>query len=80
MVHSHYFKEEAKTLEQREKEKGLEISLDQILGEGIYSDTQYQDLYDEHNLSLCSTPALKSWDMIQKLGKRVILYLRVKQV
>ena len=66
-----YFKEEAKILEQQEKAKGLEISLDQILGEGLYSDPQDKALYDDHTLSLSNTAALKAWDRTQELGKRV---------
>lgn len=71
-----YIKEEAKIVELQEKAKGLEISLDQILGEGLYFDSQDQALCDEHTLSLCSTAALKFWDRIQKSGKRVESYLR----
>ena len=56
-------------LEQQGKVKGLDISQDQILGEGLYSDPQDQALYDDHTLSLCSTAPLKAWDMIQEVGK-----------
>ena len=46
-----FLKEESRILEQQEKTKGLEIFLDQILGEGHYSDPQDQALYDDDTLS-----------------------------
>ena len=61
------------------KAKGLEISRDQILGEGLYSDPQDQTLYKEHTWSLHSTAALNAWDRIQKPEKRTKSYVRVKQ-
>ena len=73
------FRQEAKILEQQGKAKGLEISQDQILGEGLYSDPQDQSLYDEYTLSICSTIALNAWDRIQKLRKRVESYIRFKE-
>ena len=75
-----FCKEEIKILEQQEKAKGLEISLDQILGEGLYSDPQDQALYDDHTLSLCSTAALKAWDRIQEQGKEVSHILGLNRV
>ena len=60
-----FLKEEARILEQQEKAKGFDIFVDQILGEGLYSDPQDQALYDDHTLSLCTTAALKTWDRIQ---------------
>ena len=39
MMFKCYFREEAKILEQQGKAKGLEISQDQILGEGHYSNS-----------------------------------------
>ena len=74
-----FLKEEARILEQQEKAKGTEISIDQILGEGLYSDPQDQALYNDHTLSLCTTAALKAWDRIQELGKGVESYLMVKK-
>ena len=35
-----YFREESKNMEQQGKAKGLQISQDQILGEGPYADPQ----------------------------------------
>lgn len=60
-----FFKEESRILEQQEKANGLQISLDQILGERPFSDPKDQALYDDCSLSLCSTVALKAWDNIQ---------------
>ena len=57
-----FFKEEIRILEQQEKTKGLEIFLEQILGEGLYSDPQDKALYVDHTLSLCSTAALMAWE------------------
>ena len=54
------FERRGKNLEQQGKAKGLELSQDQILGEGHYSDSQDQALYDEYNLSLCSKAALNA--------------------
>ena len=64
-----YVKEEPKSLEQLEKAKEIEISLDQILGEELYSDSQDQVLYSEYTLFLYSTPTLMAWDRIQEPEK-----------
>lgn len=56
-------------IEQQEKENGLEIFLDQILGKGLNSDPQHQTLYDDHTLSICITESLKVWGRIQELRK-----------
>lgn len=69
------FKEEARILEQQERVKGTEISIDRILGDGLYSDPQDQVLYDDHILSLCATAALKAWDRVPDPGQRVESYL-----
>ena len=74
-----YFREEAKILKQQEKEKGLETSQDQILGEGTYADPQTQALYDEQILSLCHKAALNVWDRIQDPEKWIESYTRIKQ-
>ena len=73
------FKQEARLLQQQESAKGIEVSLDQILGEGPYSDPQEQALYDENILSICATAALRAWDRVQDSGQRVESYVRVKQ-
>ena len=73
------FKQEARLLQQQESAKGIEVSLDQILGEGLYSDPQEQALYDENILFVCATAALRTWDRVQDSGQRVELYIRVKQ-
>ena len=74
-----FLKEGARILEQQEKATGIEISLDQIIDEEVYSDPEDQALYNEHTLSLCTTAVLKAWDKIQELGKKVESYLRVKE-
>ena len=73
------FKQEARLLDQQERAKGTKISLDQILGEGLYSDPQEQALYDDNLLSICATAALKAWDRVQDPGQRVESYIMVKQ-
>ena len=75
-----FCKEDAKTLEQQEKAKGLEISLDQILDKGLYSDSQDQAFYDYHTLSLCSTAALKAWDRIQESEIELNYVLRFNSI
>ena len=54
------FGQAARLLEQQERAKGIEISLDQILGEGHFPDPLEQANYDEHTLSICTTAALKA--------------------
>ena len=67
-----------KFLEQQWNAKGLEISQDQILGEGHYSNPQDQALY-EHSVSLYNTTALHIWERIQEPRNRIESYIRVKQ-
>ena len=74
-----FSKEEVIILEQQERAKGAENSLRQILGERFYSDPQDQTFYDDHILSVCTSPALKAWDKVQEPGHNVESYLRVKQ-
>ena len=74
------FKQEARLLDQQKRAKGTKISLDQILGKGLYSDPQKQALYDDHLLSICATAALKAWDRVQDPGQRVESYIRIKRV
>ena len=75
-----YFKEENWILEQHEKAKGLEISLDQILGKELYYDSQDQSFYDEHTMFLCSTAALKIWGRTQKPERELNHILRLNGV
>ncbi|XP_050021481.1 uncharacterized protein [Alexandromys fortis] len=49
------FRQEARLLEQQEKAKGSDISLDKILGEGLFSDPQERANLDENTLSICTT-------------------------
>ena len=62
------FKQEARLLQQQESAKGIKVFLDQIIGEGLYSDPQEQALYDENVLSICATAALRAWDRVQDSG------------
>ena len=62
------FKQEARLLQQQESAKGIEVSLDQILGEGLYFDPREYALYDENILSICATVALRAWDKVQDSG------------
>ena len=47
-----YFREEPKNMKEQGRAKSLEVSQDQILGEGPYSDPQVQALYNKEILSL----------------------------
>ena len=73
------FKQEASVLQQQESPKGIEVSLEQILGKTLFSDPQEQALYDENILSICATAALRAWDRVQDSGQRVESYIRVKK-
>ena len=55
-----WFREEFKIIEQRSKARGMEISQDQILGEGDYATIERQAVYDDHTLDLCHTAALNA--------------------
>ena len=74
-----YQREEVKMLEQQGKVKKLETSQVQILGQRLYSDPLDLALYNEHNLSLCSTAALSFCDGMQELDKKTESYIMVKQ-
>ena len=50
-----WWREEAKMIEQRNRAIGIEISQDQLLGEGEYADVERQALYSEHTFQLCHT-------------------------
>ncbi|CAO2631681.1 Gag-Pro-Pol polyprotein, partial [Lemmus lemmus] len=64
------FKKEAQILVQQEKEKGIEVSVDQIIGAGRYSDPLDQAGYDDHILSLCTTAAMTAWSRLQEPGQQ----------
>ena len=53
-----WFREEAKTMEQQSKARGMEISQDQILREENNATIERQSLYDGHILTLCQAAAL----------------------
>ncbi|XP_049981111.1 endogenous retrovirus group K member 5 Gag polyprotein-like [Alexandromys fortis] len=73
------FRQEARLLEQQEKAKGSDISLDKILGEGLFSDPQEQANLDESILSICTTAALRAWDRVQDPGQRMESFVTIKQ-
>ena len=62
---STWFREEAKTIEQWSKARDMEISQDQILGEGDYATTERLSLYDGHILALWYAAILKDCDRIE---------------
>lgn len=74
-----YCRREAKKLEQEGKVNRFQTFQDQILGEGHYSEPQNQACSNKHTLSLCGTAAINAWGRIQKPGKRIKSYIRVKQ-
>ena len=45
----------------------------------VSADPQSQANYNEHILPLCHTEGLNVWDRIQEVGKRIELYIRVRQ-
>ena len=74
-----WLREEAKVIEQRNRARGIDISQDQLLGEGEYADVERQALYDEHTLDLCRMAALNAWDRIEEVGKKLEPFNRVIQ-
>ena len=66
-------------VEQRNRARGIEISQDQLLGEGEYADIELQSLYDEHTLVLCRMAALNAWDQIEEIGKKLESFTKVVQ-
>ena len=74
-----WWREEAKMIEQRNRAIGIEISQDQLLGEGEYADVERQALYSEHTFQLCRTAALNAWDRIEEVGKKLESFTRVIQ-
>ncbi len=73
------FREEARRLEQQERTKGNDISIDKILGEGLFSDPQEQANLDEDTLFLCTTAALRAWDRVQDPGQKTESFITIKQ-
>ena len=57
----------------------MEISKDQLLGEGHYANVERQSLYNGHTLSLCHTAALNAWDRIEEVGKKIESFTKVIQ-
>ena len=65
-----WFKEEAKTIKQRSRARGSEISQDQLLGEVVYDTIERQSPYDGHTVALCCVAALNAWEKTEKVGKK----------
>lgn len=63
-------KEEAKTIKQQNRTRGINIPQDQVLGEGQYAELQRQLEFDDHVLALSDLAALKVWDKVEESGKR----------
>ena len=66
-----WWKDEAKTIEQQSRARGMEISQDQLFREGDYANGERQSLYDAHTLALCHTVVLNAWDKIGEIGKKI---------
>ena len=73
-----WFREEAKTIEQFSKAWGVEVSQDQLLGEGNYDTVERKYLYEDHFLPLCCKAVLSAWDRI-KQSKKVESFTKVIQ-
>ena len=57
----------------------MEVSQDQLLGEGDYADIERQSLYNECTLDLCRMAALNAWDWIEETGKKAESFTKVIQ-
>ena len=57
----------------------MEISQDQHLAEGDYTDVQWQSLYDDHVLDLCCRTALNVWDRFGEIAKKIEPFTKVVQ-
>ena len=49
----------------------MEISQDQIFGEGDYAIIERQSRDDGHILALCHAAALSAWNRIKEVGKKI---------
>lgn len=75
---STWFREEAKTIEQYCRAGGIEISSDELLGDGDCATIESQSSYG-HSLALCHAAALSAWIRIQKVGKKIESFTKVIQ-
>ena len=66
-------------IEQRNRARGIEISQDQLLGEGEYADVECQSLYGEHTVALCPMAASNAWNLIEEIGKKLESFTKVVQ-
>ena len=61
-----WWREEDKTIEQGSRARGIEVSQDQLLGEGDYADIERQSLCNDHTLELCCMAALNPGTGLKK--------------
>ena len=73
------WKEEARTREEQNGARVIDISQDQILGEGQYSDSLRQFGFDYHTFALCLLEALNAWNKVEELGNRSELFTKILQ-
>lgn len=64
-----WWKEEARAIEEQNRARGINISQDQLLGEGQYANLQRQLEFDDPILELCQLAALNAWDKVKEPGK-----------
>ena len=64
-----WWKDEARTIRQGSRARGIDISSDWLLGEENYADLQCQSLYGGHTLALFNPTALNAWDRIEEVRK-----------
>ena len=57
----------------------MEISPNQLLGEGQYFTIERQSLYDGHTMALYHTGVLNSWNSIEEIRKKIELFTKVIQ-
>ena len=55
-----WWKDQAETIEQQIRARGIDISQDQLLGEEEYVNVERQYLYDVHTRTLCHAAALNA--------------------
>ena len=68
-----------KLLEHQCIKEGFEVSLDKLIGEGIYGNPHGQAEYDDDILSLCREAALNAWDKVHEPGECLEAYTRIEQ-
>ncbi|KAL6067262.1 hypothetical protein STEG23_006100 [Scotinomys teguina] len=74
-----WLREESRVLEQQYRPRGVQISQDQLMGEGEYAAEERQITYDDQAIILCRMAALNAWDRIEEAGKKIESFTKVKQ-